>query len=366
MDAATLPGLTLATVPTPSLVLELPKLRANLSRMAAALRRHNLAFRPHLKTAKCVEVAALATTGQAGGITVSTLAEAEAFAAAGHRDLLYSMAMVPSKLDRVAAIGAAVKIVTDDLATARAIAAHPHRHRALIEIDSGAHRAGLDPADPALLAVAGALGRKFAGLMTHGGHSYGARDEAAAADVAAQERAAALTAADRLRAAGHPVDIISVGSSPSALNAADLSGITEVRAGVYMFQDLMQVAIGAAALSDIAASVVASVVKVKPGDSKGGELLIDAGALALSADRGFGDTGFGRVALLDGTPTEAFVQRVWQEHGLVSPAPESLRVGDRVRILPVHTCHTCAGHARYLLTEDGQTISGTWERIAGW
>jgi D-serine deaminase-like pyridoxal phosphate-dependent protein len=361
MDSAPLPGLTLASLPTPSLVLELPKLRANLARMAAALRRHNVAFRPHLKTAKCLEVAALATTGQAGGITVSTLAEAEAFAAAGHRDLLYSMAMVPSKLDRVAAIPAEVKIVTDDLDTARAIAAHPHPHRALIEIDSGAHRAGLDPADPALPAVAAALGRKLAGLMTHGGHSYGARDEAAAADVARQERAAALAAADRLRAAGHAVDIISVGSSPSALNAADLSGITEVRAGVYMFQDLMQVAIGAAALSDIAASVVASVVKVKPG-----EALIDAGALALSADRGFGDTGFGRVARLDGTPTDALVQRVWQEHGLVSPAPEGLRVGDRLRILPVHTCHTCAGHARYWLTEDGSTVSGTWHRIAGW
>lgn len=361
MDAATLSGMTLATLPTPSLILDVPKLKRNLARMAASLRRHNVAFRPHLKTAKCLEVAAMATEGQAGGITVSTLAEAEAFAAAGYRDQLYSMAIVPAKLDRVAAIPADVKLVTDDLDAARAIAAHPKKFRVLIELDSGAHRVGLAPDDPKLLAVASALGGKLAGVMTHGGHSYAARDHDAAAAVASQERATAVAAAEKLRAAGHAIDIVSVGSSPSALNAENLSGVTEVRAGVYMFQDLMQVAIGAATLDDIAASVLASVVKVK-GDS----VLIDAGALALSADKGFGDTGFGRAALIDGTPTDSLVERVWQEHGMVSPAPAGLKVGDRLRVLPVHTCHSCAGHARYLLTEGSDAITGSWQRIAGW
>lgn len=361
MDAAALSGMTLATAPTPSLILDVPRLKRNLDRMAAALRRHNVAFRPHLKTAKCLEVAAMATQGQAGGITVSTLAEAEAFAAAGYRDQIYSMAIVPAKLDRVAAIAADVKIVTDDLDAARAIAAHSKPFRVLIELDSGAHRVGLTPDDPKLLAVAKALGGKLAGVMTHGGHSYGARDTDAAAAVAAQERTTAVQAAEKLRAAGHRIDIVSVGSSPSALNAADLAGVTEVRAGVYMFQDLMQVAIGAATPDDIAATVLASVVKVKDDG-----VLIDAGALALSADKGFGDTGFGRAALLDGTPTDSFVQRVWQEHGMVAPAPAGLKVGDRLRLLPVHTCHTCAGHAHYLLTDGGQAISGSWQRISGW
>jgi D-serine deaminase-like pyridoxal phosphate-dependent protein len=361
MDAASVSGLTLATAPTPSLILDVPKLKRNLDRMAAALRRHNVAFRPHLKTAKCLEVAAMATQGQAGGITVSTLAEAEAFAAAGYRDQLYSMAVVPAKLDRIAAIPAEVKIVTDDLDAARAIAAHPKHFRVLIELDSGAHRVGLAPDDPQLLAVAAALGGKLAGVMTHGGHSYGARDAGSAAAVAGQERATAVAAAERLRAAGHRIDIVSVGSSPSALNAADLAGVTEVRAGVYMFQDLMQVAIGAASLDDIAATVLASVVKVKDDC-----VLIDAGALALSADKGFGDTGFGRAALIDGTPTESVVQRVWQEHGMVAPALPGLKVGDRLKILPVHTCHSCAGHARYLLTEGDEAITGTWDRVAFW
>lgn len=361
MDAAALSGMTLATAPTPSLILDIGKLRRNLDRMAGALRHHNVAFRPHMKTAKCLEVAAMATKGQAGGITVSTLAEAEAFAAAGYRDQLYSMAIVPAKLDRVAAIAGDVKIVTDDLDAARAVAAHPRKFRVLIEIDSGAHRMGLLPDDPKLLAVAAALGGKLAGVMTHGGHSYAARDHAAAAAVAEQERAAAVAAAERLRAAGHAIDIVSVGSSPSALNAGNLAGVSEVRAGVYMFQDLMQVAIGAATQDDIAASVLASVVKVKDDC-----VLIDAGALALSADKGFGDCGLGRAALLDGTPTDGIVQRVWQEHGMVAPAPPGLRVGDRLRILPVHTCHSCAGHARYLLVDGSEAISGSWERIGGW
>ena len=232
MDTATISGMTLATAPTPSLILDVPKLKRNLARMAASLRRHNVAFRPHLKTAKCFEVAALATQGQAGGITVSTLAEAEAFAAAGYRDQLYSMAIVPAKLDRVASIPADVKLVTDDLDAARAIAAHSKKFRVLIELDSGAHRAGLAPDDPKLLALASALGGKLAGVMTHGGHSYAARDHDSAAAVAGQERATAVAAAERLRAAGHAIDIVSVGSSPSALNAENLSGVTEVRAGV--------------------------------------------------------------------------------------------------------------------------------------
>lgn len=361
MDTATVSGLTLATAPTPSLVLDQRKLKRNLARMAGALRRHNVAFRPHMKTAKCLEVAQLATQGQAGGITVSTIAEAEFFAAHGFRDQLYSMAIVPSKLDRIAGIAAEVKLVTDDLDAARAVAAHPKNFRVLIEIDSGAHRAGLLPDDTKLQDVAKALGGKLAGVMTHGGHSYGARDAGGAAAVAAQERSAAVAAAEKLRAAGHRIDIVSIGSSPSALNATDLAGVTEVRAGVYMFQDLMQVTIGAASYDDIAATVLASVVKVKDGS-----VLIDAGALALSADKGFGDSGFGRAALMDGTVTDGIVERVWQEHGMVSPAPSGLKVGDRLRILPVHTCHTCAGHARYLVTDDGVAVTGFWNRVGGW
>jgi D-serine deaminase-like pyridoxal phosphate-dependent protein len=179
--------------------------------------------------------------------------------------------------------------------------------------------------------------------------------------VAEQERAAATRAAEALRAAGHAIDIVSVGSSPGALNARGMAGVTEVRAGVYMFQDLMQATIGACQLSDLACTVLASVIKVKSDDS----ILIDAGALALSADKGFGDSGFGRVALLDGTPTDGIVQRVWQEHGLVSPIG-GLSVGDKVRVLPVHVCHTAAGHGRYLLTEGSTAITGAWARMGGW
>lgn len=349
---------------TPALLLDVPKLQRNLDRMAQAVRRHNVAFRPHLKTAKCVEVARLASQGQAGGITVSTMAEAEYFFGHGYRDVLYTVAMVPGKLARGAALrakGCDLKIVTDNLDVAQAIASHGAKFRVLIELDSGSNRAGIAASDPALLAIAKALGPHLAGIMTHGGHSYGARDSDSAADVAEQERAAATRAAEALRKAGHAIDIVSIGSSPGALNARGMAGVTEVRAGVYMFQDLMQETIGACALDDLACTVLASVIKVKSDDS----ILIDAGALALSADKGFGDSGFGRVALLDGTPTDGIVQRVWQEHGLVSPI-SGLKVGDKVKVLPVHVCHTAAGHARYLLTEGGVGITGAWERMGGW
>ena len=363
MDSAPIPA-SLNEAFTTALLLDVPTLKRNLARMAAAVRRNNVAFRPHMKTAKCIEVARMATEGQAGGITVSTMAEAEYFFAHGYKDILYTVAIVPSKLSRVEALrakGCDLKIVTDNAEVAAAIAAHGAKFRVLIELDSGSARAGIDAADPTLLAVAKALGPHLAGIMTHGGHSYGARDSDSAANVAEQERKAATQAADILRAAGCVVEIVSIGSSPGALNARGLAGVTEVRAGVYMFQDLMQATIGACELSDLACTVLASVVKVKSDDT----VLIDAGALALSADKGFGDTGLGRLMLLDGTPTDGIVQRVWQEHGLVSPV-SGLKVGDKVRILPVHVCHTAAGHNRYLLTEGGASITGAWDRMGGW
>lgn len=98
--------------------------------MAAAVRRHGVALRPHMKTARSAAVARLATAGHAGGITVSTLAEAEYFAREGFGDILYAVGIVPAKLDRAAVLrraGIDLIIVTDDRDTAVAIAAHARR-----------------------------------------------------------------------------------------------------------------------------------------------------------------------------------------------------------------------------------------------
>lgn len=386
------------TIPTPALLLDRSILLRNLERMRTAIARHpGVTLRPHLKTAKSAAVARLATNG-GDGITVSTVAEAEYFADHGFRDILLAVATTPDKLrrlDPLLARGVNVTVLTDDLATAHRVAPC----RALIEVDCGEERSGVDPGGEELLEIADALGSSLAGVLGHAGHSYRARGAAAFARVAEQERVAVVTAAERLRAAGHRVDIVSVGSTPTALHADSLAGVTEVRAGVYMFGDLFQAAIGSCTKDDIALSVLASVIGHRKRDNV---LILDAGALALSKDRSTErtdqDAGFGEVhpALARSasggvsepehvvsqasvsTPDQvlsppswpaAIISTVYQEHGLATCEGvwpwDQLPVGARVRILPNHACLTAAAHDRYHVIDGGEVVD-VWERCRGW
>ena len=368
--------MTLDDLPTPCLVLDLGVLRRNLAAMRDAVARHpGLRLRPHLKTAKSREVARLATP-DFGPITVSTLAEAGYFAEGGWRDQVYAVGVTPAKLDAVAALnaaGAEVKVVTDDPEVARAIAAHPGPLRALVEVDVGEARGGLPPDSGALPAVAAALGDRLAGLLSHSGHSYNGRTADEMAAVAEAERAGILAAAERLRAAGHAVPIVSVGSSPTALHARRMDGVTEVRAGVYMLGDLFQAQLGTHAPGDIAVTVLASVIGRRPDRNT---LLLDAGALALSRDRSTQaaprDCGFGLVLDVDGRPNlgEAVVARAYQEHGEVqAPTPlpfHRLPVGARLRVAPNHSCLTAAAHDRYHVVDGGREVVAVWDRVNGW
>jgi D-serine deaminase-like pyridoxal phosphate-dependent protein len=361
---------------TPCLVLDKARLERNLARMSEAMRRRGVALRPHLKTAKSAEVARLATRGEAGGITVSTLAEAEYFVERGFRDVLVAAAQAPSKLDRAARLierGATVTLITDHPDLARSIAGHAAPFRALVEIDSGDHRAGVDANGEEVLAVARALGGKLAGVMTHAGHSYDCRDVDAIKAVAEDERRAVVTAAERLRSAGLRCDVVSVGSTPTMTHAESLEGVTEGRPGVYMFQDLFQAAIGSCTRDDIAVTVLSSVIGV---DGDEGRFLVDAGALALSKDRSTQateeDAGYGEVRDVSGNALEGnwTIARAWQEHGLAVPASRSskprIAIGDKVRIGPNHACITAAAHDRYFVVDGDTEVVATWDRVNGW
>jgi D-serine deaminase-like pyridoxal phosphate-dependent protein len=374
MDAAVMT--TLRDLPTPCLVLDRTRLARNIAAMNRAVARTGAALRPHLKTAKSADVARLATAGQAGGITVSTLAEAEYFAARGFRDILYAVGIVPAKLDRAAALrarGVELLLVTDDADTASAIAAHPAGLRALVEVDCGEHRAGMPVESDTLRAVGAALGRSCAGVMTHAGHSYACPTIEAAADLAEHERSVAVQAAERLRALGLDAAIVSVGSTPTALHARHLAGVTETRPGVYMFQDLFQTQIGSGTRDDIAVTVLASVTGRRPAE---GRLVVDAGGLALSKDRSTAaaprDYGFGLVLDIAGMPlaAEAVVERANQEHGVIA-APAGLDtarfpVGTRLRIAPNHVCMMAAMYDRYHVVDGDETVVAVWDRVNGW
>lgn len=381
--------MTLDDLPTPCLILDLNRLEKNLEAMRGRAAALGVQLRPHMKTAKSADIARMAHGGAAGPVTVSTLHEAAYFAAAGFRDIVYAVGITPGRLAAAADLlraGVSLTLLTDDAAMARDLSAAGAAmgvcFPVLIEIDCGLGRAGLDPGDPALLEVAAALaapGARLAGVLTHAGHSYHARSIAAITAVAEAERLAAVDAAARLRAAGHACGIVSVGSTPTAVFAEKLTGVTEMRPGNYMFFDLFQAGLGTCAMTDIAVSVLTTVTGHHAGRN---HLLLDAGGLALSKDTGASEhlphAGYGLVCLPNGAVPlpELAVREVHQEHGILGPADparhnpplpfQRFPVGARLRVLPNHSCMTAAMYERYHLTRGGGLLIGSLERVNGW
>ena len=376
---------TIDDLSTPALILDRAVLRRNLKRMSDRLRDAGVILRPHVKTAKSVQIGRMAVEGHDGRITVSTLAEARYFVQGGFNDILYSVGVVPSKLPTGAELrrqGVNLRVVTDNITVAQAIAAAAavggDTFSVLIEIDCGAGRAGLPfPKLSGLLEIARVLhaapGVELAGVMTHAGHSYHQNSHDGIAAVAEQERRAAVGAAEKLRAAGMACPIVSAGSTPTATHSRNFSGITEMRPGVYVFNDLDQALIGSCTLSDLALSVRASVIGHYPHRN---QILIDAGALALSKDISTQEfqpnVGYGTI--VDPPAKDMAVIACSQEHGFVTsedPIPYgNLPIGSRLSVLPNHACITAAAYDRYFVVDSdldgGRTVVDIYDRINGW
>ena len=375
----------LRSLPTPALILDEGRMLRNVERLRGRLDGLGVAARPHLKTVKSVEAARRVLTGGNGPATVSTLREAEVFAAAGVRDILYAVGIAPAKLKRVLELragGCDLSVILDSSEQARAVAAASRAAGdpipVLIEIDSDGHRSGLRPDDPLLLEVGGIVaheGASLRGVVTHSGESYGAVGQEALARFAERERLAAVEAAERLRQAGMPSPVVSVGSTPTAHFARDLSGVTEVRAGVYVFFDLVMAGIGVCTLDDIALSVLTTVIGHQ---REHGWIVVDAGWMALSRDRGTAtqarDQGYGVVCDIDGRVLDdLIVTSTSQEHGIVAlregssaELPE-LPVGASLRILPNHACATAAQFDGYeVVPAHASAELQHWERFRGW
>jgi D-serine deaminase-like pyridoxal phosphate-dependent protein len=370
----------LSDIETPALVVDRARLLRNIERMRRRLARLGVPLRPHVKTAKSADIVRLAAEGQPGGITVSTLREAGHFLDHGFTDILYAVGIVPSKLAHVAALqrrGADLAIILDSAemaeAAARAADALGTVFPVLIEVDTDGGRAGVAADDGERLVEIGRIldsapGTELRGVMTHAGLSYHCRSPAALRAHAEQERSRAVAAAGTLRAAGLPAPVVSIGSTPGALFAERLDGVTEVRAGVYMFMDLVMADLGVCSEDEIALSVLATVI----GHRRDlGYLLVDAGGLAMSKDAGPArdKPSYGSLWDFEGRPLGLSIASTNQEHGLVPAGEEDfvrLPIGTAVRIAPNHACMTAAAHERYHVVEGGAEVLAVWERCNGW
>ena len=374
----------LNTLATPAAIIDVPRMQANINRMQTHLNQLGVAFRPHVKTSKCLQVAKAQEAAGARGITVSTLKEAEQFFAAGFKDITYAVGIAEAKLPQAADLmrrGCALKIITDSEESARFIGAFSRTHKVnfsvLVEIDTDGHRSGVPPEAQELPDIAAALvsgGSTLAGVLTHAGSSYDYSDQDVLINLAEQERAGCVRAAERLRAAGYECPIVSVGSTPTATRAQTLTGVNEVRAGVYVFFDLVMRNVGVCTLDDIALSVLATVIGHQ---KEKGWAIVDAGWMAMSRDRGTArhgtDFGYGQVCTLEGTPLPGYtVSGANQEHGIISltggldsAIAERFPIGSRVRILPNHACATGAQFPEYHALVSPGNIE-VWPRFYGW
>ncbi len=330
---------------TPALLLHLDAVERNIQRMAQRARHLGVALRPHAKTHKCVELGRLQRQHGARGLTVATLVEADVFARAGCADLTWAFPLDPGHVAHARRImqetGATLRVVVDDLGAAQALAGSGLH--VWLKVDCGYHRAGVDPASPYALAVAGELARErgltFDGILSHSGHAYRTKSREEAAHVAEAERSVMAGFVERLRAAGIAVREVSVGSTPAMAAATDLTGVTEARPGNYVFYDRTMVLIGCCEPADVGVTVLATVVSHQPGASH------------FVKDPGPAHVGPQAMGAVRGAP-ELTVATLSQEHGLIRAAsPAALEgrfpVGAKLEIVPNHSCLAVAHFDAY-------------------
>lgn len=355
---------------TPALVIDVRRMDANIRAMAEAMSHAGVALRPHFKTSKMIEVARRQLAAGAIGFTCATPGEIEALLDADIADLFWANApATPAKARFAAEANRRGRVIVglDSVALAARVSAEAVSAGVVVpvrlEVDTGLRRTGV-AADDALglaRAVVDLPGLAFDGLYMHEGQLAsvpGDHEARVAAGRAASERLVAV--AEGLRAAGIPVDAVSVGSTPGWDSAPFVSGVTEARPGTYVFFDANQWRLGSAEPAQCALHLHTTVVSAV----RAGEVVVDAGIKALSSDRSNRGDTLGIVVDDAGAPVEGVAfARGYEEHGVVESGAESWPVGERLRVMPNHACGIVNMWSRVIVADDGDVV-GYWTPVA--
>ena len=351
---------------TPELIIDLAALDDNVARTARAAHAAGVALRPHIKTHKLPEIAQMQLQAGAIGIQVAKLGEAAVMIDRGVDNVLVGYPIVgPLKVERLVSLAerATITVSLDAIDVAAPIAAAAAERGVsiglLVELDTGLSRVGVAPGpDAVALAekIAELEGVELIGVLTHEGHAY-ARSKSPE-DLERLTRDAcerSVATAEEIRARGIEVPVVSVGSSGTFRFAIQVEGVTEVRPGTYVFNDLTQLALGAAAPANLAAVVIATVVS-GPRDR---EVVLDAGSKALTSDRMITNVApatFG--AVFTGRGRRGDIVRLSEEHGIASfpDADDAPRIGDRVAIVPNHVCPMINLFEQATIVKDGTVV----------
>jgi len=328
---------------TPSLLIDLGVLERNIAEMAEVARRAGVGLRPHTKTHKAPEIARMQLAAGAAGITVAKLGEAEVMADAGLDDLLIAYPIVgDTKLERLGALleRSRVRVGLDAVEVAEGIGRVGKEVGrdvpVLVEVDTGLHRMGREPGEPSArlaLDIAGVPGVEVVGLSTHAGHAYRAADPDELRRIGEREALDLIGTAERCERDGLRIRELSVGSTPTARIVAAVDGVTEIRPGTYVFNDVQQMRLGTATESACAARILTTVV-ARPTAER---FLIDAGTKSFSGDGGDGPPFPGR-GVVAGRP-DLILDFMNEEHGVGHIVGDAeLRIGERLEVIPLHVC----------------------------
>jgi D-serine deaminase-like pyridoxal phosphate-dependent protein len=340
----------LGDLPTPQVLIDPARVRSNIDRAQALANFAGAALRPHAKTHKSPVIARWQIERGAVGICCAKLGEAEVFAAAGIADIRLPYPVNPSNAARMMAVmdRAAISIIVDHLEVARgwsrAMQDAGRTLDVLVKVDVGFHRCGIDPAAGVefVKSIAAMKGLKLRGLLSHAGHAYHATSEDELRRIAETEAATLVSVRQQAAAAGIALEEVSVGATPTLRYSAMQAGLTELRPGNYVYFDRTQASLGAATLDDCALTVLATVVTKHEG-----RIVLDCGSKTLTNDQARGISkapGYGAVLTGSGESPRAVdesltIERLSEEHATVRVTGSTrLEPGDRVRVVPNHSC----------------------------
>jgi len=352
-----------ADLDTPALLIDVAVLERNITEMAAVAHEAGVGLRPHTKAHKCPEIAQMQLDAGATGITVAKLGEAEVMVNAGLQDVLVAYPLVgEAKLARLRALleRADVRTTTDSVEVAEGLGRVGRDLGrdvgVLVEVDTGLHRVGRPSGQPTVELVqqiAGVSGVEVLGLLTHAGHAYRSANAAELHAAAEREGLDLVETAAACAAAGNEIREISVGSTPTARIVARVPGVTEVRPGTYVFNDVQQMRLGVATEPTCAARVLTTVVAHPAAD----RFVLDAGSKAFTSDGGDGPPFPGR-GVVAGRP-ELRLDFMNEEHCVGHRTGEDdVRIGDRLEVIPLHVCATVNMFDEAFGVRDGEVVRG--------
>ena len=373
MPAPSAPSRPYADLDTPSVIVDLALLERNVAEMAGLAREAGVALRPHVKTHKTPQIAAMQLDAGAAGLTCAKVGEAEALAGAGFTDLFVCYPIVTrTKARRLSALaarpGLSLSTIVDSPAGVAALSAAfadaPEPLETLVKVDTGLGRVGVAPGAAAVdlaRTVAAAPGLRFGGVCAHEGFAYGLPDPEERAAAARAGAATLAATAEELAAAGLPAARVSVGATPGASALAATPGVTEVRPGNYVFYDAMQAGLGVVPLERCALRVLVTVVSHAARD----RAIIDAGSKTLTSDQGAHGLasagGFGAVVGRE----DVRIERLSEEHGWLrlDPAGSDVGIGETLEVVPVHACPVANLAHELVIVRDGAVIA-RWPVVA--